>query len=108
MNGIPPSELISDAFVLLGLVVMTIGVIGIVRMPDVYTKLHAAAKSVFLGVCSFLVAVSFSGDPGIIARAVLIGILLIFTTPVSAHEIARAAAKEQLARIENQGELPGD
>jgi multicomponent Na+:H+ antiporter subunit G len=102
----PLPEIISDALILLGLTVMTIGVIGIFRMPDVYTKLHAASKSVFLGVFSLLVAVSFSGNPDIIARAVLIGVLLIFTTPVAAHEIARAAAREQLARIENRGQPP--
>lgn len=106
MNGNVVLEIISSAFLLLGLAVMAIGAIGIVRMPDVYTKLHAASKSVFLGVCSLLIAVSFSGDPGIIGRAVLIGLLLIFTTPVAAHEIARAAAQEQLARIENQGRPP--
>jgi multicomponent Na+:H+ antiporter subunit G len=104
--GVPIAEVISDAFVLLGLTVMTIGVLGMFRMPDVYTKLHAASKSVFLGVCSLLVAVSFSGNPEIIARSALIGILLIFTTPVAAHEIARAAAREQLARIETHGEPP--
>jgi multicomponent Na+:H+ antiporter subunit G len=100
------AEFISDAFIVLGLAVMTIGVIGIFRMPDVYTKLHAASKSVFLGVCSLLIAVAFSGNPEIIARAALIGVLLVFTTPVAAHEIARAAAREQLARIENQGQPP--
>ena len=106
MIAMPISEIISDALILLGLTVMTIGVLGIFRMPDVYTKLHAASKSVFLGVCSLLVAVSFSGNPEIMARAVLIGVLLVFTTPVAAHEIARAAAREQLARIENQGQPP--
>ena len=106
MIAMPLPEIISDALILLGLAVMTIGVIGIFRMPDVYTKLHAASKSVFLGVCSLLVAVSFTGNTDIIARSVLIGVLLIFTTPVAAHEIARAAAREQLARIENQGQPP--
>jgi multicomponent Na+:H+ antiporter subunit G len=85
---------ISDALMLLGLVVMTIGVAGIVRMPDIFTKQHAASKSVFLGVCSILVAVAISGGPGFAARTVLIGTLLILTTPVAAHEIAKAAAKE--------------
>ena len=47
---------LSDALVLLGLTVMTIGVVGIVRMPDIFTKQHAASKSVFLGVCSILVS----------------------------------------------------
>ena len=89
---------IADAFILLGSVVMTIGVVGVIRMPDIYTKLHAASKAVFLGVCSFVVAVIDTGDPAIIARAALIGLLLIYTTPVAAHEIARAAAREALMR----------
>lgn len=85
----------ADALVLLGLVVMTIGVAGIVRMPDIFTKQHAASKSVFLGVCSILVAVAIFGNAAFTARAVLIGTLLILTTPVAAHEIAKAAAKER-------------
>lgn len=85
---------ISDALVVLGLAVMTIGVAGIVRMPDIFTKQHAASKSVFLGVCSILTAVAISWEPAFTARAVLIGALLILTTPVASHEIARAAARE--------------
>jgi multicomponent Na+:H+ antiporter subunit G len=90
--------LVADGFILLGAVVTTIGIIGMVRMPDIFTKLHAASKAVFLGVCSFLVALVASGDPSIIARAVLIALLLILTTPVAAHEIARAAVREQALR----------
>ena len=85
---------ISDALVLLGLAVMSIGVFGIVRMPDIFTKQHAASKSVFLGVFSVLAAVALTWEPAFTARAVLIAGLLIMTTPVAAHEIAKAAAKE--------------
>jgi multicomponent Na+:H+ antiporter subunit G len=91
-------HLVADGLIVLGSLVMTIGVIGIYRMPDVYTKLHAASKSVFLGVCSFLVAIVDTGDAAIIARAVLIGLLLLLTTPVSAYENARAAAREEWLR----------
>ncbi len=35
---------------ILGVTVMTLGLVGMYRMPDVYTKSHAASKSVFLGV----------------------------------------------------------
>lgn len=85
---------IADAFILLGVGVTSLGVFGILRMPDVYSQLHAASKSVFLGVGSFLVAVAASGDPGIVGRSALIGILLLATTPVAAHEIAKAAMHE--------------
>jgi multicomponent Na+:H+ antiporter subunit G len=88
---------VADGLILLGSIVMTIGVIGMVRLPGVFLKQHAASKAVFLGVCSFLVAVMASGDPAIIARAALIGLLLVLTTPVAAHEIAKAAVREERA-----------
>ncbi|HET8523489.1 MAG TPA: monovalent cation/H(+) antiporter subunit G, partial [Thermomicrobiales bacterium] len=82
---------IADALVLLGVTVMTIGMYGIYRMPDLYTRLHAASKSAFLGVISLAVASMFAGQAAITERAILIGVLLLLTTPVSAHVIARAA-----------------
>ena len=83
---------IAEAFVVLGVVVVSIGVYGIVWLPDVYNKLHAASKVVVLGLVSFLAAACFAtGDPQVIMRAALIGAFLLLTTPVSAHAIGRAA-----------------
>lgn len=82
---------VADAIVLLGLLTMTIGVIGVFRMPDVYLQLHAASKAVFLGVVAFAVASVATWDAAVIARAALIAVFLIVTTPVSAHVIALAA-----------------
>jgi multicomponent Na+:H+ antiporter subunit G len=82
---------IADVLVVLGIFVMTVGVYGIIRMPDVYTRLHAASKAVFLGVISLLLASVVTNDAEIIFRAMLIAAFLILTTPVSAHVIARAA-----------------
>jgi multicomponent Na+:H+ antiporter subunit G len=77
--------------VILGLWVTTVGVYGVIRMPDTYTWLHAASKSVFLGVISLCVSSAVTGDPAIIYRAMLIGAFLLVTTPISAFVIARAA-----------------
>ena len=85
------SPWIADVLVVLGTFVMTVGVYGIIRMPDVYTRLHAASKAVFLGVISLLLASVVTNDAEIIFRAMLIAVFLILTTPVSAHVIARAA-----------------
>lgn len=82
---------LADALVLLGLVVVSIGVFGLRRMPDVYTQLHATSKAVFLGVIAMLAAVALGGDLATVSRAVLIGAALLLTTPISAHVIARAA-----------------
>lgn len=81
----------ADGLVLLGLVVTTLGVLGMFRMPDVYTELHAASKAVVLGVVAFLVASLAARDAAVTSRALLIAAFLILTTPVGAHVIARAA-----------------
>lgn len=85
------TAVIADLLILLGLAILTVGVYGIVRLPDVYTQLHAASKAGFLGIAALLAAAAVQGDAAIIARAGLIVALLALTTPVAAHAIARAA-----------------
>jgi multicomponent Na+:H+ antiporter subunit G len=75
-----------------GTVVRVLAAVGIVRMPDLYTRMQAATKATTLGVaCSVLaVAVWFPGW-GVLARAVLILVFVALTTPVSAHILGRMA-----------------
>ena len=82
---------VADGLVVVGLVVTTLGVVGMSRMPDVYTELHAASKAVVLGIVAFLVASVAARDAAITSRALLIAVFLVLTTPVGAHVIARAA-----------------
>ena len=82
---------IADALVVVGVFGMTVGVFGIVRMPDVYNKLHAASKVVFLGVLMLLIASAVTNDAKIIMRAALIGAFLVLTSPVAAHVVGKAA-----------------
>lgn len=82
---------VADVLVFLGLAVMTIGVYGLIRMPDIYMRLHAMSKTVFLGVIAFLGASMATRDADVIYRAILIAVALLLTTPVSAHVVARAA-----------------
>lgn len=85
------TEIIADTLAVLGLAILTIAVYGVLRMPDVYTQLHAASKAGFLGVAALLLSAAVQGDGAIIARAVLIVALLSVTTPVAAHAVGRAA-----------------
>lgn len=89
----------ADVLVVVGVVVVTLGVVGAYRLPDVYTQLHATGKAVFLGVIAFLVASLAAGDAAIAARAALVAGFLVLTTPVGAHVIARASfAREEPMR----------
>ena len=80
-----------DALIILGLLILSIAIYGMLRMPDLYTRLHAASKAAFLGVIPFLVAAATTGEPAIIYRALLIGVFLLLTTPVAAHVIGHTA-----------------
>jgi multicomponent Na+:H+ antiporter subunit G len=91
------TAVVADVLIVLGLAILTIGVYGIVRLPDVYTQLHAASKAGFLGIAALLAAAAVQGDGALIARAVLIVALLALTTPVAAHAVARAAHRRHEA-----------
>ena len=70
---------------------MLVAAIGLLRLPDLYTRMHAVTKAGTLGIGLLLVsaAVSF-GEISVSARA-LVAILFVFlTAPVSAHMIGRA------------------
>lgn len=82
---------VADALVVLGVLVMTVGVYGMIRMPDTFMRLHAASKVVFLGLIPLLLASTATGDPDIVLRVILIAAFLLLTTPVSGHVIGRAA-----------------
>jgi multicomponent Na+:H+ antiporter subunit G len=73
----------ADALVLFGVLVMTLAEYGVVRMPDAYTRQHAASKMVFLGVITLLLASALPWDKDIVLRVTLIAVFLLLTIPRS-------------------------
>ena len=84
-------EIIFDIMLLVSCAVMTLGIGGILRMPDIYTKLHGASKSVFLGVVMLCISSSVIATPEMNMRLILIAVLVVLTTPLASHVIGRAA-----------------
>lgn len=82
---------LGDALVILGVFILTVGVYGLIRLPDTYLKLHPGSKAVLLGLLPLLLAAALTGDPAMVYRAALIAVALLLTAPISAHEIAKAA-----------------
>lgn len=80
--------------ILAGAVFGFLAALGVLRLPDLYTRLHAASKAGVVGAGMILAAVGIvSGDGSVVMRSVLgIGFLLL-STPVSAHLLARAGYK---------------
>jgi multicomponent Na+:H+ antiporter subunit G len=81
------------AFLLLtGAVLMLIAALGIVRMPDLLTRMHATTKAGALGSGLMVLSVAFHfGQTDIVARAVAVVVFIILTAPVAAHAIGRAS-----------------
>ncbi|MDS9472787.1 monovalent cation/H(+) antiporter subunit G [Sporosarcina pasteurii] len=80
--------------IVVGLLFTVVTVIGVLRLPDVYTRAHAASKSATLGVLSILVGTFFHFwlNEGYFSVRILLGILFLFiTAPIGGHLMSRAA-----------------
>lgn len=70
--------------------------LGIIRFPDVFTRLHAATKAPTLGIISILLAtfLFLYGTHQMVSGKLLLAILFIFlSSPVGGHMLSRAAHK---------------
>ncbi len=75
-----------------GVFFIVVGSIGLIRMPDVYTRLHAAGMTDTMGAGLLLIGLSFqAGLTLITVRLMMIWAFLLFTSPIGTHALARAA-----------------
>lgn len=99
-------EIIVSIFLVFGSFFMLVGSIGMVRLPDLFMRLHAPTKSSTLGLGSFLIAsmifFAFQGRFGF--AELLITLLAFISAPVSANLIAQAALHLRLRSL--SGEVP--
>jgi len=85
-------DVLSWIFVGAGVFFMVVGTIGILRMPDIYTRLHAAGMTDTMGAGFLLLGMALQVEPSLITvRLVLVYLFLLFTSPIATHALARAA-----------------
>ncbi|WP_396587419.1 Na+/H+ antiporter subunit G [Bermanella sp. R86510] len=101
-------ELIASILLVVGGLFVLIGALGMVKLPDFYTRLHAPTKATTLGIGCMLIASlllhALRGD-GIGIQELVISLFLFLTAPVSAYMIAKAAIHKDvplLKRSTNQ------
>ncbi|MFB6172706.1 MAG: monovalent cation/H(+) antiporter subunit G [Haloarculaceae archaeon] len=82
------------SLVVVGLFFLIVGTVGLVRLPDVYNRMHATSKATTLGAASiFLAGFVYYGPQGA-GLVSLVGIVFLFlTAPTGAHMISRSAQK---------------
>lgn len=86
------SEWIVAALLGLGAFMAAVAGLGLARLPDLYTRMHASTKPATLGVSLIVAALAVHfADLGIAARALAVVLFFLLTAPVAAHRIGRAA-----------------
>lgn len=84
-------DVVGGALLLLGLVLLTISLVGVLRIPGTYGQLHAQGLATGPGVIAILASSVATEDAAIITFAALAIAFVALTSPVSSHAIARAA-----------------
>lgn len=85
-------NIIGSILILIGLFFMIVGSFGLLRLPDFFSRTHAASKVDTVGIVIALIGISFLGRGWVDAdKALLAAFLIMLTNPVSAHALARAA-----------------
>ncbi|MDB5542427.1 MAG: cation:proton antiporter [Devosia sp.] len=86
------AQYIAALLILAGALFSLIAAVGVMRLPDLYTRLHAATKAGAIGAGLIFLALAVASFDGAVVLRSLLGIVfLLLSTPVAAHLLARAA-----------------
>ena len=105
----PVIDALSWALLLAGSGFMIVSGLGVVRLPDLFTRMHGASIADTLGAGLILGGLMLQAGLSLIAvKLFLILVFLLFTSPVSAHALGNAAIRSGLApRLADQKREPG-
>ena len=93
----------SDLFLYAGTLLILIGCIGIVNMPDVLCRAHALSKAVTLGMILMLIGLWIALGPEKAGFRVFLAICFqLFTIPVAAHLFALLAYRKKITIPEKE------
>ena len=96
---------IADSLVLIGTIVIIIGLIGVYRMPDFFTRLHAASIIDTMGTMMITLGLTlYEGLNLISIKLLLIMAFILITTPAAAHALAKSALHGNLKPLLDEGE----
>ena len=91
-------QIIGIIFLIFGGFFCVMGVIGNIRLPDVFTRLHATSKVSSVGILGLVIGSAFL-IPDSAPKAIFLGILVLFSSPVASQAIARSAYRDGCAMV---------
>jgi multicomponent Na+:H+ antiporter subunit G len=97
MSDFTVLEWISAAFIVLGIGFMLIGSVGVIRLPDFYSRTHAASKTDTLGILLVIVGLMIlEGFTINMGKLAFVLIFVALANPIGSHALARAAMESGL------------
>lgn len=99
-------EIIGIAAILFGLFFLVVGVIGVLRLPDAYTRLHASGKVAITGLFGLLLGAAIL-MPSVTLRVIALSLFMILSAPVTSHAIAAAKQRSKTALDQAETRSPG-
>ncbi|MCW8985846.1 MAG: monovalent cation/H(+) antiporter subunit G [Thermoanaerobaculales bacterium] len=92
MTGALVAEVLSWVFIVTGSVFVLIGGIGLIRLPDFYTRIHAAGITDTMGAWLILIGLMFTAGWSLVTvKLFMLLFFLAATSPLSSHALAKAA-----------------
>ena len=90
-------DLVSALLIAGGAFFSLVGGIGLLRMPDFYTRMHAASVTETLGAGLMLAGLMVHAGLTLVAvKLAMIGLLILFASPTASHVLAKAALRSGL------------
>ena len=87
--------MLSSLCLLIGIAAMLIGSVGLVRLPDVYSRMHAVGMVDTAGVGFLTLGMMLEAGLSLITvKLVFVGIFVFFTSPIAGHAVVQAAYKD--------------
>lgn len=83
--------LLASGLILVGTLLCLIGAIGLLRLPDCYSRMHSASKAGSLGAALVLAGVATASSGEMALEALFAVLVLLATAPLAAHAVSRAA-----------------
>jgi multicomponent Na+:H+ antiporter subunit G len=96
-----PLDVVSSFLLLAGVALAVLAGLGLVRFPDVFSRMHAATKPATLGLLLVMLGAALRQDSGSNAtKLLLVAAFQFLTAPVAAHMIGRAAYRSGTGDLE--------
>ncbi len=98
-------KILAVFLILAGFFFTVVAAIGVLRLPDFYTRLHASGKADTLGIALTLVGLGiYNGFSLVSVKIIIIAVLIMLANPIGTHVLARAAYRSGVKPWTHKGE----